>query len=243
MTNAIAATGATLTWNGQAVAEITKISGPSISVDMLDVTVHGSTDSFREFIAGLRDGGEVTIEGKFHSGDTDGQIAFITDMTAGTSRTAVITGPTAAAFTWTFTGLGSAFSIDEPHDAELTFTATIKVSGKPVLAVTASGNLTGLTGIEENAGAALTFLPAFAAAKKSYNVTVNTASTYIKLTPTLAGATITITTDADDSSQDVASGAQSGTIAITDAAVTTVTLDVKEPGKVANRYTLYIYCP
>ncbi len=240
-TAAKSAFGSTLTWNTVLVAEIINITGPTLKVDTLDATNHDSTSSFREFIAGLRDGGEITIEGNFISGDTTGIIAFITDLKAGTSRTAIVTGPAAAAFTWTFTALGSAFSTTYPVDGKLGFSATIKISGSPTLEVTVSRNLTDLTGIEQTGAAALTFTPAFAAAKKAYNVTVNTATTWIKLTPTLAGATITITTSYDSSSQTVASGAQSGTIAVTDAAITIVTLDVKETGKVANKYTLYVY--
>ncbi len=242
MTSAIAAFGATLTWNSQTVAEITSISGPSIKVDALDVTSHGSTSAFREFIAGLADAGEISIDVNFYPGDTNGQKAMIDDAIARTSRTVVITGPAAAAFTWTATAIITGFDPGLPHDGSMSASFTLKITGVPTLAVTESSDLTTLTGIEENGETALTFLPTFDGATYVYNISVNTASDWVKFTPTLSGATITITTGYDDSSQDVASGAQSGTIALGAAGtVTTITLAVKETGKVAKNYTCHVY--
>lgn len=239
-TAAGSAFGSTLSWNSTALAEVANITGPTLSIDPIDVTTHDSTSGFREYIAGLRDGGEVTVEGNFISSDASGQIALVTDAKAGTVREMIITGPTAAAFTWTANALCTRFEQTNPHDGKLGFSATFKITGVPTLAVTTSGNLTDLSGIEENEGAALVFTPAFAAAKKTYNVTINTSSTYIKVTPTLAGATIYLYIDGVYS-QSVASGAQSGTLAVTDAAVTKISLAVKETGKVANWYYINVY--
>ena len=241
VTSAIANKGVTLTRAGSLVAEVKKIGAPKTTLEAIDVTSHDSANNFREFIGGLLDGGEIGIEGNFIAGDTNGQIGLLTDQLARTVQDFVMTWPTAITATYTFKALVTAF---QPGDFDVTgavkFTATLKISGKPVLAITASANLTDLTGIEENAGAALVFTPAFAAAKKTYNVTINTASTWIKVTPTLAGATIDIYINGVYS-QSVASAAQSGTIAVTDAAVTKVELHVKETGKVANVYTLNVY--
>ena len=241
VTAAIAANPLTLKWNGVEIAEITNVSGPGVKTDYIPVTPYSSTNAFKEFIAGLREGNDVSFEANFLPGDTTGQIAFITDVNAGTKREAIITHAVAG-ITWTFQALAS-FDFKEPLEAQLAITGTLKITGKPVLAITASANLTTLTGIEENVGAALTFTPAFAGATKSYNVAINTASTWVKFTPTLVGAIITIKTSYDNSEQSVASGAQSGTVAVTDGAITTITLSVKETGKVANVYTVHIYTP
>lgn len=240
-TSAIAAFGVALTRNGNTIAEITNIGGLEVNRDMIDVTSHGSSDTYKEYIPGLKDSAEMTIEGNFKAGDTDGQIGLLTDFEAGTLQVFVLTFPTGITAAFTFNAYVSKFKAgDFPVDGKLPFSATLKISGKPTLAITASGNLTDLSGIEENGGSALTFLPTFAAAKKKYNVTINTASTYIKVTPTLAGATIKIYINGTYN-QSVASGAQSGTIAVTDAAITEVRLDVIETGKVANSYWLYVY--
>jgi hypothetical protein len=240
MTNGISAFGTKLSWNGVNLAELTNISGPKIKIKTEEMTNHDSTGGFAEFIATIKDGGEISIEGNFVAGDTTGQIAMITDIKAGTKRQIILTAPSSL-FTWTSDVIGTDFEPTFPHAGMIGFKATLKATGEPVLAITASGNLTTLTGIEENTGAALTFTPTFDGATKEYNVAINTASTWIKLTPTKSGATVTIYNGT--SSQDVASGAQSGTIAVTDAAVTTITLSVKETGKVANVYTLHVYTP
>jgi len=41
------------------VPEVTKLSGPAVKFDLLDVTSHDSTGFFREFIPGLADGDNV----------------------------------------------------------------------------------------------------------------------------------------------------------------------------------------
>ena len=242
-TTAISAHGVTLTRNGNTIAEITRVGKIKKTLDVFPATNSGSANSYKEVIAGLKEMAPLEIEGNFIAGDTTGQIGLDTDLEARTLQTFILTFPTAITATCTFTAYVTEFSMgDFPQDGKgLGFTATLTPSGKPTVAITASGNLTALTGIEETGAAALTFTPAFAAATKTYNVAVNTASTWVKFTPTLAGATITINNGT--SSQDVASGAQSGTIAVTDAAITTITLSVKETGKVATVYTVHVYTP
>ena len=43
------------------IAEVTNIAGPTLSTEMIDVTNHSSASNFREKIASLKDGGEVTF--------------------------------------------------------------------------------------------------------------------------------------------------------------------------------------
>jgi predicted secreted protein len=239
MSDGNSAFGTTLKWNATALAELTGISGPSMKADTIDLTNHDSADGFREFVAGVRDGGEISIEGNFLSSDTTGQMAFITDAQAGTEREVIITGPTADAFTWTMDCIVTAFEPTHPYDGKLGFTATLKVTGKPVLAVTLSTGMSALSGIEENAGGAITFLPTFAIGTFAYTTSVNTASSYIKLTPTAASHTITISNGTSD--QTVTSGAQSGEIDLGAAGtITTVTVKVQESGTVAKTYTIYV---
>lgn len=45
-----------------AIANITSLSGPSMSRDTIDVTAHDSPNSYMEFVASLIDGGEVTCD-------------------------------------------------------------------------------------------------------------------------------------------------------------------------------------
>ncbi len=124
--------GTTLKKGNTPIAELTKISGPAMVADTIDVTSHTSTDGYREFVQGLKDGGEVSLEG--HFSNEIGQQALYTDFNAGINNSYVITFPGTPAVTWTFEAIVSALSTDAPFDGVLSFTATLKVTGKPVLA-------------------------------------------------------------------------------------------------------------
>ena len=56
------------------IAEVTNISGPSIAADPLEMTSHDSAGN-REFIGGLFDGGEITLELNFIPTDETHNIA------------------------------------------------------------------------------------------------------------------------------------------------------------------------
>lgn len=137
MGSAVAGFGSKLTWLATDVAELTSISGPSQSMDTIDVTSHDSADKFREFVAGLRDGGDITIEGNFIKGDASGQIAMHTDFQGGTVRAWIIKMPGWAAGKPQMAGNGylTAFEMSYPFEDKISFSATIKVTGKPVLTV------------------------------------------------------------------------------------------------------------
>lgn len=70
MTDGMAAYGTTLqiSTGGESytdVAEVTNIGGPSLSSDTAETTHHASTDAWKEFVATLIDGGEVSIDVNF----------------------------------------------------------------------------------------------------------------------------------------------------------------------------------
>lgn len=134
MTSGVSAFGTKLNWDGVDLAELASISGPSESMEPIDLTSHDSADAFREFVAGLHDGGEITIEGNFIVGDTTGQIAMHTDFQATTVKAWIIKFPSwASAPQVAGNGFITAFSLDFPFDGKISFTATIKVTGKPTL--------------------------------------------------------------------------------------------------------------
>ncbi|HUT68656.1 MAG TPA: phage tail tube protein [Dehalococcoidales bacterium] len=232
MTAGFNAFGTTLKWNGEALAELLNIGGPGMSMNPIDMTSHDSDDTFMEFVAGLRDGGEVSIEGIFIPGDTAGQVAFVTDFQAGTAREVIITGPTAAGFTWTFNALVTAMDFAHPHEDKLSFSATLKVTGKPVLAITAS---TGLTTPFFSISESAVIIPAAAAATYEYVATVLTAVTSVTVTPTATAGVITVDGNV------VATGEASSAITLGAAGtVTEITVIVKETGKTAKTYTIWL---
>lgn len=238
-TTAYGTLGTTLTWNGNAVAYRLEIGGVNMTAREAEITNHDSPDRAAEYITTILEGGTVSLRGLFKASDANGQIALKNDCETGTAREAVITYPDGT--TWTFDALVTQFGTgDATPEGVLEFNAALRITGKPVLGVTASGGLTALAGVDSAVGA-LDFIPNFANAEYLYSVAVATGITYVKLTPTAASHTITITNAYDGSSQTVASGAQSGELALDDAnTVTKITIRAQESGKAAVEYTIYV---
>ena len=128
------------TWNY--IGDLTNISGPSISVDTIDVTAHDSADAAREFVAGVIDGGDITLEGNFTDAasgeeltdliDTRSIISFIVKFpTTGTHATSTVNMEA-----WLFTGAFVGLETDAPFDGKIGFSASVKLSGKPFLTST-----------------------------------------------------------------------------------------------------------
>jgi predicted secreted protein len=134
MTSGYAARTSQLTWNSQDILELTSISGPAESQDTIDMTSHDSSDGFKEFAAGLRDGGEISFEGNFIPSDSTGQIAMHTDFQAGTVRAWTIVSPSTV-FTLSGNGYVTGWELTFPDDNKIGLKGKIKVTGKPTLTV------------------------------------------------------------------------------------------------------------
>ena len=93
-----------------------------------------------------------------------------------------------------------------------------------------ASNLTGL------AVTTATLAPVFAVGTYAYTASVVTGTASVTVTPTLAGATITLRVNGTV----VASGVASGAIALTVAATTTITVTVAETAKTNKTYTINI---
>lgn len=212
-----------------AIAELTKIGSPEISLATEDVTNHDSADGYEEVIATILSAGDVTLEGNFIAGDTNGQIGLMSDMNNKTLQDFTITFPTAVAAAWTFKAYVTKVKIgDAEVKGKLSFSAALKISGKPTLAVTAASNLSDLvvtTG---------TLIPAFAAATYDYVATIATDQTKVTITPTCAGAT-----SIEVNGNVVASGAASSDITLGAAgSITNASVVVKETGKMNKTYNI-----
>jgi predicted secreted protein len=113
---------------GTEVGELTGITGPSMSGETIDVSNHESADGFREFISGMKDGGEISMEGNFIEGDA-GQAALLASLISGAVESFVVLFTDGAQFA--VSGIVTAFEPDAPFDGKISFSATIKVTGKP----------------------------------------------------------------------------------------------------------------
>jgi len=113
------------------LAEVTSITPPNITRDTIDATHMLSTERYREFISGLRDGGECSIELNFVPGGT-AMTALLLDLADDTDVPYKIIFPNSSV--WTFNAFLTALSPEAPLDDKMTATATFKINGKPVLA-------------------------------------------------------------------------------------------------------------
>lgn len=125
------ANGAVFKLNTTTISEITTISAPNLTAETIDVTTHSSAGSYREFIKGLRDGGEISIEGNFTTASAS---ATIIQLETSSTTTVTIDYPTKPSTTrFTATVLATGFTMEAPVDGVIPFTATFKVTGQPTL--------------------------------------------------------------------------------------------------------------
>lgn len=135
-TAAIAAYGCILKIGSTAIAEVTKITPPALKLDTADVTSHGSTAGWREFIGTLKDGGEVTIDINYvptaatHKNSAGGLIYLLSNATV---QAFSLLFSDSGATTWTFNALVTGFKANAPVANALTASVTFKVTGQPTL--------------------------------------------------------------------------------------------------------------
>lgn len=128
----------TATIEGNRIGEVTSISGPTTTVDTIDVTSHDS-GGWREFVAGLGDFGELRFDVNLHPAvAANNQMELFDDMVAHTERYVTIEIPedpnwdpaTAEYYFWA-PGYIVGFEISAPFDGKLSASLTIKLSGVP----------------------------------------------------------------------------------------------------------------
>ena len=117
------------------VAEIVELTPPAMSRDEIDVTSHNSADGYREFISGLRDGGEVSFKANWLPTNTthDGTTGLLESFNDNANHNWKIILPNSL-ITISFVGFLTAFEPDLPLEDQAQLSGTIKVSGKPTVA-------------------------------------------------------------------------------------------------------------
>ena len=116
--------GTTISVGGSAVGGVTSITRSGADRNFIDATNHSSTDGYREFLPGLKDGGTCEISGHYDAADA-GQDLLRT--AADTIRAVVITLPNSV--TIGFNAYVQPPDEDIPLDDMVTFTASLKVTG------------------------------------------------------------------------------------------------------------------
>lgn len=111
------------------IGNLTNIGEIGLESDEIDVTTLDSSNEYKEFISGAKDGGEVSLEGNIV---TEGSLSVLLNLAD--SRTVeewTVEYPSGA--TWVFDAFVKSFKDGEKTvEGVGTFKASLRVSGKPV---------------------------------------------------------------------------------------------------------------
>ncbi len=132
MSDAIHGHGTTLSIGGTAVGNIINVGGPEMSRDAIDVSTMDSTSKYREYIPGMLDSGEVTIEINY-DGTAAGTANFLSQQFTQTSQTITIVFPAQGAggtSSWAIAGFMTGLGQATPFDGKVTQSVTLKLTGK-----------------------------------------------------------------------------------------------------------------
>jgi len=113
---------------GTVVGKLTNIAGIEMKADTIDVTSHASPGGFKEFIAGLKDAGEVPIEGNFSRGDS-GQVALLASYESGAVEEMEIEFPDGSI--WAFDAIVTSYGNATPMTDKIGFKSSLKITGQP----------------------------------------------------------------------------------------------------------------
>lgn len=129
--------GTSLTINEKKVGKLTKIGSPKVDTDEIEVT-NMDSGSWKEYMMGFSDGGEVSLEG-YLQGDDAGQAELVKLVDSKEIADAEIVFPGGSAPKWTFSAYVKSFETSAEHNGAVGFTASLRVSGKPTLSMSAAG--------------------------------------------------------------------------------------------------------
>jgi predicted secreted protein len=112
----------------ETLAEVTSITPPSLARDAVEATHTESPEKWREFIAGLKDAGEVTLELNFIPGGPAIE-RLLGLFNSDTFSVARLVFPNLV--TWQFTALLTGVEPEAPVEDKMTASVTFKLTGKP----------------------------------------------------------------------------------------------------------------
>jgi predicted secreted protein len=234
--------GTTIAKGATTIGVLTSIKPPEKSADTVESTTLDSSDGYKTFVQGMKDGGEVSVTGYFDVTDA-GQLALDTAFEAGSEDAYTITFPSSMGSpTVSFNAIVTKFMPGEANLEDLVgFEVTFKITGKPTIGTSASSGLSALTFVQTDGTTALTaaaLTPTFATGTYFYNFTFTTQTSF-KVKPTAASHTIKVYVDGAYL-ETVASGSAGTAIAISAAATKQVDIIVNEAGKTPKTYRVAV---
>ncbi len=121
--------------DSKVVASLNSIGAVEKSADSTEVTTLDNEDGYKEYLGGMKDGGEVAIEGYMDGSDTSNQDTMEEAFEDQAVHAFKIIFPEAIGKTWTINGVVTKFGAGGAAVGDaLKFTSTVKISGKPSLA-------------------------------------------------------------------------------------------------------------
>jgi len=124
--------GTALVKGGDEIANVRNISGPALSLDVVDVTTHDSTDAWEEVVATILRTGQVTLELVFDAGDLS-HIDLLGGLVGKEFDDFEIWFPDDDFTSFQFVAFVVGFNPSTPHDGAITASLALKVTGVPVL--------------------------------------------------------------------------------------------------------------
>lgn len=117
----------------ETIANVTNIGGPARTRETINVTSHQSPGQWMEFIGGLKDGGEISLDINYDPAELTHDLDDDFDDVDPRNYRIVILPDTEDEHTWTISGIMTELSDEFPHDDKMSRSMTIKVTGKPTL--------------------------------------------------------------------------------------------------------------
>lgn len=237
VSSGFAAFGTTLIWNNVPVLELTNLTPGLGTVDDIEITNHDSADATEEFVPGLLRSDSFGFEGNLLPTDTNGQVAFLTDMQSRTARAAYIHLPNGKG-TFSFSAYAKEFRPTMPVTGKASLSASMKVNGKTSFYSTAATGLTTpFLAARDNGANAVTLSPTAAGDTYQYKGTLDYADTAVAICPTASSGTIYVNGTA------VTTGNYSSDIAVTAGTTKLIIVETRETSKASKIYRIYITRP
>jgi predicted secreted protein len=115
-----------------AIAELNEIVPPAMTKDSIEVTTYGSTNRFREYLPGFKDGGTCSLKGNWlpNNATHDESTGLLECFKDDVNHNWKFVLPDSLG-TISFTGHIVAFTPETPLTMQGTLSCSIKISGEP----------------------------------------------------------------------------------------------------------------